>query len=171
MRFWALVHRNNSVKECFVALYILDVPLFHISCTIFAWTTIFWNWWRAFALHLRILMCLFALQPSRSRRNYYSNVLIKLKDSSLQVSQPSIISYHDQLVQTIRCILGCKYPKSRRFFWKINRQVERLSETIFTVVMKTVVQILILPKCVVSFATYLISDLASDSFQLPIPLW
>lgn len=66
---------------------------------------------------------------------------------------------------------GCKYPKSRRFFIKINRQVELLCEYVFTVVVKIALQFVMLPKCIGSYAIYFITDSGRDSFQLPIPLW
>lgn len=68
-------------------------------------------------------------------------------------------------------ILGCKYPKSRRFFLKTNRQAERLSEIVFTVVVKICVQLTILPKFVASLCVYFFTDAGRDSFQLPLPIW
>lgn len=67
--------------------------------------------------------------------------------------------------------LGSKDPKSKRFFMKTNRQIERLSETVFIVLVKITRQFVITPKFIVSFATYLITDSGKDSFQLPLPLW
>lgn len=66
---------------------------------------------------------------------------------------------------------GNKYPKSKRFFLKTNRQVERLSEIVFTVVMKVFLQCFLFPKCVVSFGVYFFTDSGRDSFQLPFPMW
>lgn len=68
--------------------------------------------------------------------------------------------------------LGCKYPKSRRFFLKTNRLVEQLCGIVFTCIVKVALQCYMLPKCIVSFAAYFVPDSqGSDSFQLPIPLW
>ena len=68
-------------------------------------------------------------------------------------------------------ILGCKYPESWRFFSKINEQVERLSGIVFMIVGKIALQFVMLPTCIASFGNYFLTDLGSDSFQLPIPIW
>lgn len=68
-------------------------------------------------------------------------------------------------------ISGCKYLNSKRFFVKANRQVERSSEIIFTLLMKIALQCYMLPKCVVSFGAYFFIDLGGESFQLPLPMW
>lgn len=68
-------------------------------------------------------------------------------------------------------ILGWNIPKSRRFFLKRGRRTERLSEMIFMVVMKILVQLVMLPKIITSYCVYFLTDLGSDSFQLPLPMW
>lgn len=76
-----------------------------------------------------------------------------------------------KFIPKIKCILGCKYPKSRRFFLKTRRQVERLSDVVFKAVIKIAVQFLMLPKCLVSYGVYFMTDSGSDSFELPVPMW
>lgn len=66
---------------------------------------------------------------------------------------------------------GCKYPISEAFFFKANQQIERLSEIVFMAMLKVLLQLLLLPKCIASFGIYFTTDSGSDSFQLPIPLW
>lgn len=63
------------------------------------------------------------------------------------------------------------YPESWTFFLNASRQVERLSETVYTVVFKIALQFVILPRCISSYCVYFITDAENDSFQLPIPLW
>lgn len=67
--------------------------------------------------------------------------------------------------------LGCKHRKSEAFFRNVNQQVERLSESVFIVSMKILIQIVLLPKCVVSYGVYFFTESQSDSFQLSIPIW
>lgn len=69
-------------------------------------------------------------------------------------------------------ILGCKYPKSRRFFMETSEKIERLSKIVFMLVVKIIVQFVMIPKCVVSFAVYFISDAAIEikrTLQIVIP--
>ena len=66
---------------------------------------------------------------------------------------------------------GCKYPKSMRFYVKISEQIERSNQIVSMVMMKISLQILMLPKFIVSFGTYLLTDSGSDSFKLPFPMW
>lgn len=82
-------------------------------------------------------------------------------------------SIHRRRSLILVCILflGCKYPQSKRFFSTTRHQIERSSEIIFVVIVKIALQCLILPKCVVSFAVYFITDSGRDSFELPLPLW
>lgn len=93
MRFWASVPQINTVGECFVVSYYLDFPLLRILCTCFVWPMALWNLWKAFVRHLGTSLCLFALRPSRPGRNYYSNALIKLKNSSAHVRYPWMTSW------------------------------------------------------------------------------
>lgn len=67
--------------------------------------------------------------------------------------------------------LGSKYSKSDSSFSQTNEQIERLSEIIFTVSVKVILQLMMLPKIFVSFAVYLITNAGSDAFQLPFPMW
>lgn len=67
--------------------------------------------------------------------------------------------------------LGCKHPKSRRFFLETNQKMERLSEMVFTVV-KIALHCYTLPTCIFSFITYfIVDDSENDSFQLPYSMW
>lgn len=67
--------------------------------------------------------------------------------------------------------LGCAYPKSEALFFKASHQIERLSETVFAVVMKIALQLYILPKCIVGYALYFITNSENKSFPLPFPMW
>lgn len=68
-------------------------------------------------------------------------------------------------------ISGSEYPKSKIFFLKTQQQVERSSEKVFRIIMKILLKLFLLPKCVVSFVNYLITDSGCDSFDLPVPFW
>lgn len=85
----------------------------------------------------------------------------------LKISQ---IQFHSKN-RTHLCISGCAHPKSRKFFLKICQQTERLSEIIFMVVQKIPLQLVMLPKFIVSFGVYFITNSGSSSFQLPFPMW
>lgn len=94
----------------------------------------------------------------------------KLINTSEKISR-SIIG-DDQITHlTFKLKSGCKYRKSEAFFFKTNQQVERLSEVVFTLLVKIALQCLMLPKCIVSFGTYFATDSGNDSFELPVPLW
>lgn len=67
--------------------------------------------------------------------------------------------------------LGCKNQRSRRFFLKTNRQVERLCKFVFKAEVKFVLNFALLPKCIVSFGIYFLTDSGNESLKLPIPLW
>lgn len=68
-------------------------------------------------------------------------------------------------------ILGCKYRQSKALFLKTTQQVEQMSEFFFMLTVKVTLQLVLLPKVVVSFGTYFITDAGNDSFQLPYPMW
>lgn len=71
-------------------------------------------------------------------------------------------------------ILECKHSKSRHFFLKTNQQVEQLSEIVFMMVVKIALQLVMLPKSLVSYGIYFFSasnDLENGPFQMPVPLW
>lgn len=71
-----------------------------------------------------------------------------------------------------KCIpSGREYRESKIFFKKVTKQIERLSEITFYLNMKVILPIEVLPKCIFSFAAYLINDSGADSFQLPFPFW
>lgn len=67
--------------------------------------------------------------------------------------------------------LECKYPESRASILKTNQQVERLTEIIFTLVMKISLQLQMLPKSIACYAVYFMTESGSDSFDLPFPVW
>lgn len=70
-----------------------------------------------------------------------------------------------------KCILGSKYPRSKRFFLITSQRVNRLCEIFFMLVVKVTLQVLMLPTFVVSYGLYLFTDLGSESFQMPYPMW
>lgn len=71
----------------------------------------------------------------------------------------------------IWCILGSKNPKSEALFFKADQQVEQLSGITFTVLVKILLQCFMLPKCIVSYGVYFITDSGNESFQMPVPFW
>lgn len=83
----------------------------------------------------------------------------------------SILILEAQLKQIECNFLGRKHPKSEALFLKTSWQIERLTEIVFTVFVKILLQCLMLPKCIVSFAAYFITESGNDSFQLPVPFW
>lgn len=70
-----------------------------------------------------------------------------------------------------RSISGCKNPKSMAYFLNSSQRVKRMTKTVFTVMMKIVLQFVILPAAIASFAAYFFTDSGRDSFALPIPMW
>lgn len=99
-----------------------------------------------------------------SKSCFWTNVHAILdKIKSNKISFPKINQFW--------CVSGRKDPKSKAFFIKTDRQVEQLSKIVYTVVMKVAVQLILLPKCIVSFGTYFFTDSGSDSFELPFRLW
>lgn len=80
----------------------------------------------------------------------------------------SIIRHH---LKTEIIILECKYSKAKKLFHKTSEQVERLTEIVFMVVVKTSTQLGILPKIIVSLGVYIFTASGNDSFQLPYPMW
>lgn len=68
-------------------------------------------------------------------------------------------------------ILGSKYRKSEAFFFRTNQQIEQLCKMVSTVAVEIILQLVMLPKFVISFATYFFTDSGRDSFELPYPLW
>lgn len=95
----------------------------------------------------------------------------KLIDSSKAILVIVFGFIGKQFYSEIFWILGCEYPESRGFFLKISKEVEQFNRMVFMWVAKILVLSIVLPKCFGSFATYLITDLGRDSFQLPVPLW
>lgn len=68
-------------------------------------------------------------------------------------------------------ILGSKYRKSKALFAKTTCQVERLSAIVFLVLVKITVPLVVLPKFIISFVVYFLTNSRSDSFALPYPMW
>lgn len=69
------------------------------------------------------------------------------------------------------CILGCKHPKSLAHFSRTNEQIEKLTELVFMLVVEIFLQLVMLPRCIVSFIVYFVTDSGCDSFELPLPMW
>lgn len=91
--------------------------------------------------------------------------LIDMRKSSLRISVSHQIDW--------KCVysLGRKHTKSEAFFFETGQRVERLSEQVFTVVLKFLLQFLILPNCAASFSIYFITDSGRESFRAPVPMW
>lgn len=98
------------------------------------------------------------------------NNIENLIDSSKTNSNFNGISFKKS-TKNQKCILGCKFLKSKEIFLKTSRQVDRLCELVFLVIMKISAQGIILSKCIISFSVYFITDSGSDSFVLPFPMW
>lgn len=71
----------------------------------------------------------------------------------------------------IENISGLKYPGSEALYGETNRQIEKWSEYIEFAAAKMTPICLILPKSLASFIFYLTTDLGSESFDLPLPMW
>lgn len=174
--FWILYHRIKrfaSATKYFSVFHQFYAPLFHNSCTFSVWPVALWITWDAFVPCLQVLICLSALRPSFGRGGWYFKTSKQSKISSIQVRLIVYnfliwIEFHSA---SINVFLGCKYPKSRKFFLKTNRQVERLSEISFMLQMKVFVQCFMLPKFIASIGLYFITDSGNDALQLPIPMW
>lgn len=93
---------------------------------------------------------------NKSKSPYFQIVVIELFHSKTEI---------------ILWVLGYAYPKSDALFLKTNLQVEQLCEFIFTLLVKILLQIVMLPKCIGSFGVYFFTDSGRDSFELPIPSW
>lgn len=86
------------------------------------------------------------------------------KKSSTQVNRflNFIHDFIDELIEWN--VLGWKYPKSKRLFSKTRKQVERLSEILYRLLVEISLQFVMLPKFIVSFGIYFFTDLKNDSF-------
>lgn len=68
-------------------------------------------------------------------------------------------------------ILGLEHPTSEALFFRTSQQVERLSEIVFTLLMKVFLQCFKPPNCLVCFGIYFTTDTGNDSFDLPFLMW
>lgn len=93
-------------------------------------------------------------------------VAIVLKETTLFESIDSI----EKLIDTSEPIQTVLIINSNTKF-TICCILQEINIRVFTVVMKIAVQIVVLPKCFVSFVVYFGTDAGSDSFQLPYPIW
>lgn len=71
----------------------------------------------------------------------------------------------------IENISGSTYPGSKALYNEMNQQIEKWSEIIDFAAAKMTPICLILPKSFVCFIIYFATDLGSDSFDLPLPMW
>lgn len=67
--------------------------------------------------------------------------------------------------------LGLKYRASKDIYEKNDKFIEKLSEYLDFAIVKVSLPLIMLPKCIGSYFTYLTTDSGSDSFELPIPMW
>lgn len=68
-------------------------------------------------------------------------------------------------------ILGRRHPRSRKLFYRTDQRVEHLNKVVFSAVFKVSLQVVMVPNFIGSFATYFTTDMESDSFELPFPMW
>lgn len=61
--------------------------------------------------------------------------------------------------------------KSCEMYEKTVRFVEKLSETMYVVMIKLLLPTLLLPKAILSYFIYFTTDAGSAAFQLPLPTW
>lgn len=156
-------------KRILFALGCLDISFCHNLCTFFAWPVVWWSTWCALVRPLQVLFNLFALRPLSIENQHYSKASKKPKNSLIQVRAFS--ERFECKIEMFIFSLGCKYPQSEEFFMKTNRQVDRLTELIFIVLVKIGLQCIMLSKAVVCFGIYFTTDSGSDSFDLPFPMW
>lgn len=119
-----------------------------------------------------IFVCIAAIALKRAALIEYYEKIEELIDTSKTLPNDlSMMSKSIFILKLKSFISGCKYRKSEAFFFKISEQIEQLSEIIFAVFVKVILQCIMLPKCFASFGIYYITDAGSDSFQLPFPTW
>lgn len=161
--------------------YCLDLVLCHNWCSFFARPMVPWSTWFAFVRPLEQLKQLLALWPSSLKGIWYSVALITLGNSLIQVSPFYTCFIFDFLVdkrigmnlmlKLKSWISEFKDAEAKALLLKASQQVNRTTEIILNVTMKVSLQLVMLPKCVASLATYFFTDSGSESFQLPIPMW
>lgn len=91
-------------------------------------------------------------------------------------SIPSEVDFHidktfQQKYNVTKSVLGQGNPTSKAIHDVTNRKVEKISRLLCVAVGKVSPQILVWPKFIGCFAVYLTTDLGSEAFELPIPLW
>lgn len=76
---------------------------------------------------------------------------------------------------TFDCLMkiqsGKQFEESGPMYQKTGRQVEKLTELLFFVIVKILPQCLVVLKCVTRYFVYFTSDFNNDAFELPFPMW
>lgn len=68
-------------------------------------------------------------------------------------------------------LLGIQFDESGPMYQKTGRQVEKLTEILFFVIVKIMPQCLVLLKCITRYFVYFTSGFNNDAFELPFPMW
>lgn len=96
---------------------------------------------------------------------------MELKKSSTQVSFSLDIFRILGFYSEKHLLAGLKYAASEKRFTKINRQVEKMSEIVYFIMVKISVPAILGPKAIHSYYTHFSTDLGADAFESPLPMW
>lgn len=97
--------------------------------------------------------------------------LFKLIDFIENIVDKSKLKMHDEhsFGQNYIFVIGSEHPEMKVMYIEVNRQVEKLSDIAYLVMVKVTPVCLILPKIVISVFVYFTTDLGYDALELPSP--
>lgn len=70
-----------------------------------------------------------------------------------------------------KIISGLDYPESMALYVVANERIEKISEFLYFIVLKVAPPCVIFPKLFASLHAYSTTDLGSEAFKLPLPMW
>lgn len=96
-------------------------------------------------------------------------VLRKKLNKSLTIC--SFFNWQRLTITILPNVSGYKNSESKKIYEKINERIEKWTKILYFVWMRGTFPGTMLPNCIISYFLYFATDLGSNAFRLPFPIW
>ena len=66
---------------------------------------------------------------------------------------------------------GIENPKSKSIYTKLNEDIEKWTGVFYIFIVYLTVPATVMPQLIITFYLYITTDLGSETFNLPFPIW
>lgn len=81
------------------------------------------------------------------------------------------IDQFDEIFLNKKSNLGLKRPILRAMYKNTRKNSEKVSKIVYFLIVHLAIPFVVLPRAILCYAIYYITDAGSDAFELPIPTW